>query len=230
MRAIMISHEHRCIFIHIPKCAGTSVETVFGHLDGHQGRGAQDHRSMRMLEQPWLRFQSFRSRENIEELLRRQKNKYMFQSHNQKNKMELSREQYESYYKFSIVRDPWDRALSWYKNVIRDEHHLRQLRVSADISFKEFMCRFAGKGLLRPQVYWLKNFAGDVELDHVGKFENLADDMQRVFNDLGMSNTVLPHKIKGTGSNNDALMCDETRALISKVYREDIELFGYANK
>ena len=29
-----ISHTHRCIFIHIPKCAGTSVETALGmHRD-----------------------------------------------------------------------------------------------------------------------------------------------------------------------------------------------------
>ena len=26
----MISHKHKCIFIHIPKCAGSSIETAFG--------------------------------------------------------------------------------------------------------------------------------------------------------------------------------------------------------
>ena len=26
----MISHEHKCIFIHISKCAGSSIETAFG--------------------------------------------------------------------------------------------------------------------------------------------------------------------------------------------------------
>ena len=25
----VISHEHRCVFVHIPKCAGQSIETVF---------------------------------------------------------------------------------------------------------------------------------------------------------------------------------------------------------
>ena len=35
----MISNDYRCIFIHIPKCAGTSIEDALGHLDNHPGRG-----------------------------------------------------------------------------------------------------------------------------------------------------------------------------------------------
>ena len=46
----MISHDYRCIFIHIPKCAGTSIEDALGHLDNHPGRGGQDHRSIRIIE------------------------------------------------------------------------------------------------------------------------------------------------------------------------------------
>ena len=39
----MISHKHQCIFVHIPKCAGTSIASALGHLDNHTGRGGQDH-------------------------------------------------------------------------------------------------------------------------------------------------------------------------------------------
>ena len=42
----MISHKHKykCIFIHIPKCAGTSIEKALGHFELYNGRGRQDHR------------------------------------------------------------------------------------------------------------------------------------------------------------------------------------------
>lgn len=34
----MISHKHKIIFIHLPKCAGTSIERSFGHNINHVGR------------------------------------------------------------------------------------------------------------------------------------------------------------------------------------------------
>ena len=34
----MVSHKHKCIFIHIPKCAGTSIEEALGHFDGYRGK------------------------------------------------------------------------------------------------------------------------------------------------------------------------------------------------
>jgi hypothetical protein len=48
----MISHKYKCIFIHIPKCAGTSIEEALGHFDDYTGVDAQDHRMIRYLENP----------------------------------------------------------------------------------------------------------------------------------------------------------------------------------
>ena len=70
----MISHKYKCIFIHIPKCAGTSIEAALGHLDGHTGRGGQDHRSIRMIQSITPR--AFFSVENLQEVLRRLKHQY----------------------------------------------------------------------------------------------------------------------------------------------------------
>lgn len=40
----MINHKYKCIFIHIPKCAGTSIESALGHYEDK--RGSQDHRTI----------------------------------------------------------------------------------------------------------------------------------------------------------------------------------------
>ena len=43
----MISHEHKCIYIHIPKTAGTSVEKRLGAHEKMDVRLKQDHRTIR---------------------------------------------------------------------------------------------------------------------------------------------------------------------------------------
>lgn len=45
----MMSYKYKCIFIHIPKSAGTSIEQTLGHFKQLK-RGVQDHRTIREME------------------------------------------------------------------------------------------------------------------------------------------------------------------------------------
>ena len=223
----MISHKYKCIFIHIPKCAGSSVEKVLGHFDGFTGdRGAQDHRALRMLQTPNFEMRCLTNMENILVYLRgiRYHKKNLT---NANNRIRVNQEQFEQYFKFAIVRNPWSRAFSWYKNVIRDESHRKRHNVSTETSFKDFLKVHAGKWMLRPQTYWLKDYKGEINFDYIGKFEELPSVLERIDEEFDLKGIAFPHEISGNGEDYRLSYDEEMKELISREYREEIELFGY---
>ncbi len=222
----MISHEHHCIFVHIPKAAGTSIETAFGHLDGHAGREGQDHRTFRMMLWPSLALSSFSSVDNVKEVIKA--TVYPFTSHpNARNRVSANKHQIEQYFKFTVVRNPWARAFSWYQNVKRDAEHQRLLGVDADIDFKTFFKRFRGRGMLKPQTHWLKDFDGKIPMDYICRFESLQQDFSVACKRMGIDEIQLPHALKGSGKHYADFYDAETKALADETYADDIELFGY---
>lgn len=222
----MISHKYECIFIHIPKCAGTSVETALGHLDNHTGRGGQDHRSIRMIEHPLMTPYIFFSKENFRIAARRicNKNTHVI---NPLNKLTVTKEQYDNYYKFTFVRNPWARAYSWYNNVMRDDIHKKKYNITGSMSFNEFLRLHAGKEMLRPQTYWIKNFKGLIPLDYIGRFENLVEGFQEVCKAIQIPPITLPHEIHGSGENYREQYDKGSIHIIREVYKEEIAMFGY---
>jgi len=222
----MISHEYKCIFIHIPKCAGTSIESALGHFDDYDGPGGTDHRSLRMIEQPLTTLNVFSSKENITDVLRRLRHYYKTTA-NPRNKRTVTKKQYDEYYKFTIVRNPWSRAFSWYVNVLRDDKHRRNYGITENPSLKEFLRQFAGKNMLSPQLYWIKDFRGAIPLDYIGRYESLTEDFQEVCKALNIPQVSLPHKRVGLGQDYRKHYDKESIDIVAKTYKEEIEVFRY---
>lgn len=223
----MISNEYKCIFIHIPKCAGTSIESVLGHNLHYSGREAQDHRTIRMIEKPIFTRYLFQSKENLFEVLRRVKHSLRREG-NPQNRLTVTRDQYDRYFKFTIIRNPWSRAYSWYQNVLLDELHRQGRPVDKQTPLYEFLKLYAGRGSLRPQVYWLKSFDGSIHLDYIGRFENLLMDFHKVCSYLKITSNELPHKVKGSGEDYRLHYDEGSKELVASIFREDIEMFGYS--
>lgn len=218
----MISHELKCIYIHIPKTAGTSVESCFGEHKSMDERLKQDHRTLINIKHsvpPW-QLGSLSPVKYIKYINQRRKAK---RDHVQV----LNAQQFETYFKFAFVRNPWDRVFSWYRNVMRDPLHQEELNVKPDLPFNVFMQEHLSQWALRPQTDWLFDENNKIGVDFVGRFENLNEDFQHIASMLKLGDIELPNFLdSGKPEYRDAYD-NKTKDVIYQKYKKEIELFNY---
>lgn len=177
----MICHKHKCIFIHVPKTGGTSIEWALQN-----------------------------------------KKVPIEQKHKTSNEIcELHPVAWEQYFKFTVVRNPWDWLVSWY--------YWRKL--VKKMSFKEFLLNYnlSKKYDYLPDVINFTNYLtidDKLVMDRTCRFENLQHDFPVVCDELNI-NATLPHKNKTNHKHYTEYYDDETRTIVAEKYAKDIEYFGY---
>jgi len=193
----MISHKHKCIFIHIPRSAGSSIEQA--------------------INPDWI-FKNFKKQKHI--LASTAKIIY--------------KDYWNDYFKFSFVRNPWDRMVSMSRysrfygcyikgDKLNIEKYIKKF-TGAEIDPRSLSRKCKTKEIANAIYLNILN----EELDFIGRFENLQEDYRKVFSIINCKN-ILKHK----ESNNKKLKHyteyydDETRELVAEKYAKDIEHFGY---
>ena len=220
----MISHRFHSIFVHVPKTAGTSIEFALGHFQKMRW-GVQDHRSIREIEPLSLHDMLGMAGRDAGRIILLKRARAMLAG-----KPLASRLQYQSYFKFAFVRNPWARIHSWYCNVLREPRHRRTYGVPADCPFPLFVHRHLNpaRGPMRPQLHWLLDNNNRIPLDFVGRFEQLHRDFDFVRNQLHLPDGELPRLVMGDESQNYVEHFDPTMiARIAHLYAEEIERFGF---
>ena len=223
----MISHKYQCIFIHIPKCGGTSIEHALGHYPHGDSTGGQDHRGIRRIEQPFPNSNILASFSNINEAFKRVTLSYK-RHRNPNNRLTLTESQYKHYYKFTVVRNPWARILSVYNVVLGWQPLKKRWGIKGDISLEDFINKFTGFNMLRTQLSYLVDFNGEVNLNHIAKLEDIENGFKIICEDLNISHINLPHRNKGPNVNYKEIYNNKSMDLVYKCYEEEIELFNYS--
>jgi len=220
----MISSKYKCIFVHIPKAAGQSVEHFFLKL----------HNLTWEERAPLLLKYNPEPEKGPERLAHLKASEYLDCGH-------IENDQFRSYFKFSFVRNPWARIVSEYN--YRSYHK--------NMSFKEFVTNGLPRSdnysdayrHLIPQYDFLYDSAGNLLVDFVGKFETLQDDFDQVCAQLGINDTQLPHissskkktflsKINVFNDRQKRKLYsdyydDVSRKIVENMYSKDIETFDY---
>lgn len=152
----------------------------------------------------------------------------------QRLKRELPESLWQTYFKFAFVRNPYDVMQSWYfyrqRPALADPGHPRHHLYTGNQTFPEFIASFADNDWMLLQLAWVAPPAlGDeIQLDFVGRFENLEEDFRFVCDRVGIPPLKLPTV---RASDNDAsassLWDRASRARVNAYFRRDFELFGY---
>ena len=219
----MISRKYMCIFIHIPKCAGTSIERSLGmHSDGLV-RDSQYHRRVITLERsiwPPTRY-SFKPIDFAHYVKQR--------SFAKKHGFPIpTKSEMESFYKFSIVRNPWDRVFSWYRNVIRDPIHRQYFNIAENCTFEEFAESQLDDWILDPQLDWLRDSRGRIIMDYIGLFEDLPAAFAKVRREIGIDELQLHSLLRSKPVDYREHYSKSLRKRVAEKYAEEIEMFDYA--
>lgn len=195
---------------------------ALGMHSGGLSRGAQDHRRISTLEKSiWPPARGTVAPVQFAHYVKQQL------IARRRHFVTPTRKQFDEYFKFAIVRNPWDRAYSWYRNVVRDPIHRRNFDVAEDTPFDEFVDRHLDCWALDPQLEWLCDESGDVVVDYVGKFEELADAFGQVQERLGIQQSELPRALHSPFASYRDAYSAELRELVAAKYAKEIELFGY---
>jgi sulfotransferase famil protein len=155
-------------------------------------------------------------------------------------KMVLTKAEFEAYFKFAFVRNPWDRALSAYTFLQQGGYNdndkaFRDSVVSRYGSFNEFIVRWMNPdnifryGLFVPQYVHICGAQGEPEVDFIGRFENLERDFDYVAGRLGAHGALARKNTSRTsGQDFRRFYSDESRKVIAALYSRDVEILGYS--
>ena len=198
----MISLQKHFLFVHIPKTAGNSIQTAL-----------RDYSEDQLVA---LR----KEQDGIERFGLRNPN-YKIKKHSTLGEYRdaLGNEQFRSLYKFSCVRNPWDRMVSYYFTPTQspetwDRKKFRKM-ISKIVSVADY---------LRLDQDEEDPFTN---VDYIMRFENLAEDFRTVCGKIGISAATLPRYNRSNREHYSKYYDDELRELVRTQFAAEIERFGY---
>lgn len=198
----MISLQKRFLFVHIPKTAGNSIQSVLREYSEDQLialRKEQDGVERFGLRNP----------------------KYNIKKHSTLSEYHdaLGDEQFRNLYKFTCIRNPWDRMVSYYFTPTQNPETWNPKKFRGIIS----------KAVSVSDYLRLHDAEGDPfgNVDYIMRFESLADDFRVVCKAIGISPPTLPQYNRSSRGHYSNYYDDELRELVRTRFAAEIERFNY---
>jgi hypothetical protein len=226
MHRVIISHEHRFVFIKTRKTAGTSLEVFLARHAGARavvtpvspevpGHFARNYESLaNPLKDALLKARQRRLPGDM-----RNRPAYFNHIHASSVRKRLGRQRWNEYFTFCFERNPWDKVVSRY--------YFATGRGEFRGTFRDFVL---GANLESDFDHYSLD-GRTVGVDFVGRYEQLEEDLQSVLDRLNIPAPVALTREKGNyrprDTRGDAFFDEEMSARVARFYAREIRAFGY---
>lgn len=200
----MLALARRFLFVHIPKTGGNSIQNILRDY-------SEDEIVCREPHQDGV------------ERFELNNPTYGFSKHSplSEYRAKLPPETYRGLFKFACVRNPWERAVSFYFS----PH--RQVTAFTREAFAEFLAT------VPPMTHHLRETPDQpatgilANFDYLMRFETLQRDFDVICENLGLPRQTLPTRNKSSRGDVEDYYDAGTIELVRKLFADDIALFGY---
>lgn len=149
----------------------------------------------------------------------------------------LGEYKFKSYFKFSFVRNPWDRVVSTYHFNIQ----ISKRKLLKGSTFERFVAKYPmeypanqldyissiqWKWDRKNNIYIYKPDEVNLLVDFIGRYENLENDVNYIKNKFKIDNE-FPHLNKTEHKHYSQYYNNYTKEIIAKKCERDIKYFGY---
>jgi hypothetical protein len=232
---LIISHEHRFIFLKTAKTAGTSIEIALSRYCGPADviteistedealraelgfRGAQNfhYPLTHYRAEDWWRLARGRRR--------------LLQQHERADRVRgfTGDDVFRDYSTLAFERNPWDRVISWY-------YWLRFRRAGSHKDPGPSLVDFLDSPLLpelKRKGWGIYTIDGEVAVDRVARYEDLEAELERFGETVGLPGPLAVPRTKDSQRSDRRhyreVLRDEDAEKIAKLFADEIALFGY---
>lgn len=207
----MILRDKKVIFIHIPKTGGQSLAAMLlpnnikisdVNYEYMTGHDIKNNKSL--VHATYEEFLSINNKIN---------------------------EDFKEYFKFAVVRNPWDRVVSqWAKNARKRGCGFSEFitlieRNDLDKLQNFFINKYVASVMCRSQAdYILLN--GEIQLDKIYRFENYQKEIEHLKNKIKIEAPIV-HKNHSNHKHYSEYYNMRLIKRVCKIYQKDVDLFGY---
>ncbi|WP_298287497.1 sulfotransferase family 2 domain-containing protein [uncultured Lutibacter sp.] len=213
----MVSHKHKCIFVHIPKTGGETITSLFEDNDSNIPK----HANARQIKEY------------------------------------LGEKVWSEYFKFTVVRNPYDLVVSMYshlrKPIYKKEEiiskygkailnpinacktacennfnvYCEEVFFNNQIQVEQFRDQWSVFHF-QPQMDWITNKDEEIIVDFIIRFENFNQDFLNVIKKLKLNIKEIPCENKSAHKHYSKYYSANELEIISKHYSKDIKQFNYS--